>query len=69
MADYQKMYHILCAGVSSVIDDMPDCGLFRPHRQRLKSLLLEAEEVYIQTDNVLMFPVKQVEKCPPSQKE
>ena len=69
MPDYQKMYYILCAGVSDVIDDMPDCGLFRPYRQRLESLLLEAEEVYIQTDNLLTFPVRQAENRPPGQKE
>ncbi len=62
MPNYQKMYYILCAGVSAVIDDMPDCGLFRCYRQDLQSLLLEAEEVYIQTDNVISLPVRQTEK-------
>ena len=55
MADYLKMYYALCSGVSKVVDDMPEMNIFRPYRQRLIDLLQEAEDIYIDTDNVVQI--------------
>lgn len=49
MADYQKMYALLCSEVSKVVDDMPEDGLFLALRQRLTDALEKAEEIYIDT--------------------
>ena len=53
MADYKKMYYTLCAGVSNVLDDMPDREPFREYYLRLEALLQEAEDIYIDTANVI----------------
>ena len=55
MADYRKMYYALCSGVSKVLDDMPDREPFTDYR-RLETLLREAEEIYIETANVIDLP-------------
>ena len=47
------MYYLLRAGVSSVLDDMRADGEFQSIYQRLETLLQEAEEVYIETSNVI----------------
>ena len=49
MADYQKMYAILCGAVDGVIDPLAKIPLARECVQKLKEALLEAEEVYIET--------------------
>ncbi len=56
MADYRKMYSILCAGVSALLDDMPPVGDFEPFYHRLEALLHEAEEIYIETADVIHLP-------------
>lgn len=50
MADYQKMYYILCSAASKAMDTLPEnpensAGLFI-----LKEALEAAEECYIETD-------------------
>ena len=49
MPDYQKMYYAVCSGVSRVLDHMPDNDLFRETKKQLADVLLEAEEIYIET--------------------
>ena len=44
MANYQKMYYLLCSAASKAIDASPEEA-----KQILRSALLEAEELYICT--------------------
>ena len=46
MADYERMYHIVCAAMERALDMLEgDAGAC----QSMRAALLEAEEVYIQT--------------------
>lgn len=47
MADYQKMYYILCDGASRALDALPDDP--ETAAQILQQALDEAEEKYIAT--------------------
>ena len=47
------MYYLLCAGVSDVLDDMRAEGEFQSVYKRLEMLLQEAEDIYIETANVI----------------
>ena len=49
MADYRKMYHVLCRAIDDVIDPLERIPLAVPYVQQLKKALLEAEEIYINT--------------------
>lgn len=49
MADYQKMYNILCCAVDSVIDSLEKIPLAQRSVQILLSALNAAEDVYIDT--------------------
>ena len=49
MADYQKMYAILCAAVDSALDQMEHSADLLAVMGQLQAALLEAEEVYIET--------------------
>lgn len=49
MADYQRMYTIMCAAVDDVIEPLEQLGLAAAQVRRLRDALLQAEEVYIQT--------------------
>ena len=49
MADYRKMYYILCNAIDDVIDPLERIPLAMPYAQRLKAALLEAENIYIET--------------------
>ena len=49
MADYQKMYAILCGAVDDVIDPLEKILLARECVKKLKAALLEAEEIFIET--------------------
>lgn len=49
MADYQKMYYILCDSVSKALDVLPETEENRPGREMLQKALYEAEERYIET--------------------
>ena len=51
MADYQKMYALLCSCIDDVIDGLEEIPLALPYTNILKKALLDAEELYIQTDN------------------
>ena len=49
MADYRKMYYVLCKAIDDVIDPLDQIPLARPYAQKLQNALLEAEEIYITT--------------------
>lgn len=49
MADYRKMYAILCRAVDEVIEPLEQIPLARGCAQGLKSALQKAEETYIDT--------------------
>ena len=49
MADYRKMYYVLCKAIDDVIDPLEGIPLARPYAQKLQKALLEAEEIYINT--------------------
>ena len=49
MADYRKMYHVLCRAIDDVIDPLERIPLAIPYTMKLKNALLEAEEIYITT--------------------
>ena len=48
MADYQKMYYILCSAASKALDALPDSAAAR---EVLEAALAAAEEVYIETSD------------------
>jgi len=50
MADYKKMYAILCSAVDSVIDPLEQIPLALPQVQILRSALLETEDLYIESE-------------------
>ena len=66
MIDYQKMYTILCSAIDEVIDPLEQIPLAYPEAQKLRSALLAAEEVYIDTAPFLE-DVMQI--IPPEDKE
>ena len=49
MADYRKMYALLCAAIDDVIDPLSEIPRAKPHVERLQAALLRAEELYIDT--------------------
>ena len=53
MPDYQRMYYVLCAGISSLLDDMLERREQDSIYQRLETLLHEAEDIYIDTADVI----------------
>lgn len=50
MADYRKMYVVLCAAIDSVIDDLEAHPDTVASAKVLKEALLQAEDIYCQTD-------------------
>lgn len=50
MADYQKMYALLCAAVDAVIDPLAEIPAARPYAGQLQNALLAAEDLYIETE-------------------
>ena len=50
---YRRMYYTLCAGVSALLDDIPQDGAYQSLYQRLELLLQEAEDIYIETADVI----------------
>lgn len=56
MADYQKMYCILCAAVDKALDPLEKIPPAMPQVRLLQAALLEAEEVYIQTEDAACSP-------------
>lgn len=51
MANYQKMYAILCRAIDKVIAPLDQIPLATPQCKVLRAALLEAEEIYITTDS------------------
>ena len=49
MADYRKMYYVLCKATDNVIDPLDRIPLAKPYAEQLQKALLEAEEIYINT--------------------
>lgn len=49
MANYRKMYAVLCAAVDEVIDPLEKIPLAAPQARKLRAAVREAEEVYIKT--------------------
>ena len=49
MIDYQKMYAILCAAIDEVIDPLEKIPLACAEAQKLRTAMLTAEEIYINT--------------------
>lgn len=49
MADYKKMYAVLCGAVDDVIDDLEKIPMARTTVDILRKALLQAEEIYITT--------------------
>lgn len=49
MADYKKMYAVLCGAVDTVIEPLEQIPLALPAAKLLHRALLEAEEIYIET--------------------
>ena len=47
MADYQKMYYILCDAASRALDALPKTAENEPVRTLLQKALDETEELYI----------------------
>ena len=57
MADYEKMYAVLCGAIDDVIEPLERIPLARSSAAILRSALLRAEEIYVQTPPpVLPFP-------------
>ena len=48
MADYQKMYAVLCAAVDAVIDPLQEIPEAAGYALQLRLALEKAEELYIQ---------------------
>lgn len=53
MADYKKMYAVLCGAVDTVIEPLEQIPLALPAEEILHRALLDAEEIYIETTPVL----------------
>lgn len=51
MADYQKMYYVLCAAASKALDELPDILVNIKGRKTLQDALIEAENAYILEEN------------------
>ena len=51
--DYRRMYCVLCAGISSLLDDMQESREMGSNYHRLETLLHEAEDIYIDTADVI----------------
>ena len=49
MANYRKMYAVLCAAIDEVIDPLEKIPLAAPQAGKLRAAVREAEEVYIKT--------------------
>lgn len=49
MADYKKMYAVLCKAIDGVIDELAKIPPTLPIAKQLHSALLEAEKIYVDT--------------------
>lgn len=57
--DYRRMYYTLCSGVSALLDDMRPDGENESIYHRLEMLLQEAEDIYIETADIIQLPEKE----------
>lgn len=53
MADYKKMYTVLCKAIDDVVDDLEKIPLAYLSAKKLQAALLEAEEIYVETTSYL----------------
>ncbi len=51
MADYAKMYAILCAAASEALDMLPETAENAEGRRLLQSALYQAEEMYVAAED------------------
>ena len=49
MADYQKMYAVLCGAIDDILDGLQTIPLAQPYARKLYSALLDAKDIYIDT--------------------
>ncbi len=49
MANYRKMYAVICAAVDEVIDPLEKIPLAAPQARKLHEAMREAEDIYIKT--------------------
>lgn len=49
MADYMKMYCVLCKSIDSVIEPLEKIPFAEPYARLLEEALLKAENIYIET--------------------
>ena len=58
MANYKKMYAILCGVIDDVLDDLNKIPFALPSAAKLQKALLDAEEEYVKEEEpaVLVFP-------------
>ena len=58
MANYKKMYAILCGAIDEVLDDLNRIPFALPSAAKLQKALLDAEDEYVKAENptVLGFP-------------
>ena len=49
MADYQKMYAVLCGAIDNALDDLQTIPLAYPCARRLHDALMAAEKIYVDT--------------------
>ena len=49
MADYKRMYAVLCGTIDDVLDDLRLIPLAYPYACRLGAALRRAEDIYIET--------------------
>ena len=64
MPDYQKMYAVLCGAMDDVIDPLEQIPLACPSAAILRTALLHAEEICLQTSqpaSPLSFPSAKTE--------
>lgn len=56
MPEYQKMYYILCSAASHALDVLPAVPDNADGRLTLETALLAAEDIYIESADVIRFP-------------
>ena len=49
MANYRKMYAVLCTAIDEVIDPLEKIPLAAPQARKLREALEETENIYIET--------------------
>ena len=51
MADYKKMYALLCGAIDDVLDDLNRIPLAASSTAKLQKALLDAEDMYIEEES------------------